>query len=108
MASPVSPWPLSTRQPRCEPVNAAPVRTVGGHALSTNATLATAHEHSTADTSAVTAEPEPAQHAPGSSEATLARQLAHSLVHVLGLIAAHTAAIMVLEKTPLLALLSLH
>ncbi|MFF5291861.1 hypothetical protein [Paractinoplanes globisporus] len=75
--------------------------------MSTNTTPASSHEHSTAGTSAATAEPEPAQHISG-GEAPLTRHLAHSLVHVVGLIAAHTAALMVLEKTPLLALLSLH
>ncbi|WP_045740281.1 hypothetical protein [Actinoplanes rectilineatus] len=37
-----------------------------------------------------------------------AHHLTHPVVHVAGLLAAHVAALAVLEKTPLLALLSLH
>jgi hypothetical protein len=39
---------------------------------------------------------------------TTTRHLAHPVVHVAGLLTAHVAALAVLEKTPLLALLSLH
>ncbi|UQU67385.1 hypothetical protein COUCH_14425 [Couchioplanes caeruleus] len=39
---------------------------------------------------------------------TTARHLAHPLVHLGGLLIAHVAALAVLEKTPLLVLLSLH
>ncbi|MFI7598241.1 hypothetical protein [Actinoplanes sp. NPDC049681] len=39
---------------------------------------------------------------------TAARRLSHPVVHISGLLAAHVAALAVLEKTPLLALLSLH
>ena len=39
---------------------------------------------------------------------TTSRHLTHPVVHVAGVITAHVAALAVLEKTPLLALLSLH
>ncbi|WP_199514298.1 hypothetical protein [Nucisporomicrobium flavum] len=39
---------------------------------------------------------------------TAARRLSHPVVNISGLLAAHVAALAVLEKTPLLALLSLH
>lgn len=39
---------------------------------------------------------------------TAARRLSHPLVHIAGLLVAHIVAVAVLEKTPLLALLSLH
>ena len=35
-------------------------------------------------------------------------RLSHPVVHISGLLAAHVAALAVLEKTPLLALFSLH
>lgn len=37
-----------------------------------------------------------------------ARHLAHPVTHVAGLLTAHVIALAVLEKTPLLALLSMH
>ena len=39
---------------------------------------------------------------------TTARHLAHPVAHVAGLLTAHVFALAVLDKTPLLALLSLH
>ncbi len=39
---------------------------------------------------------------------TATRHLTHPVVHVSGLLTAHVAALAVLEKTPLLALFSLH
>ena len=39
---------------------------------------------------------------------TTTRHLTHPVMHVAGLLTAHVAALAVLEKTPLLALLSLH
>jgi hypothetical protein len=38
----------------------------------------------------------------------LSHPLAHVVVHVLGLVAAHTAALLVIEKVPLLVLLLVH
>ncbi|MEU7906406.1 hypothetical protein [Actinoplanes sp. NPDC049118] len=39
---------------------------------------------------------------------TTVRRLGHPVVHLAGLLAAHVVALAVLEKTPLLALLTLH
>lgn len=38
----------------------------------------------------------------------LTHPLAHVVIHVLGLVAAHTAALLVIEKAPLLVLLLVH
>jgi hypothetical protein len=76
--------------------------------MNANPTPTSAREHFTADTSTATAAQEQAERASRSTKATIARHLTHPLAHVLGLLAAHTAALIVLEKTPLLALLSLH
>ena len=76
--------------------------------MNAHTTPASTREHSTADTSTTTAPRERLQHALATAKPAVNRRLTHPLAHVLGLIAAHTAALVVLEKTPLLALLSLH
>jgi hypothetical protein len=38
----------------------------------------------------------------------LSHPVVHIVVHVLGLVAAHTAALLVIDKTPLLVLMLLH